>query len=128
MTGLLWCLSLMLTALLFTVARARQTRRARAAVLVTEPAPPAPPIALAALRPSPRVAVQTSAALLAIALALDVSSPVQAFAAPAEDGVYVAQAEQLYVLPEADAQAWTQVELAPDWAFKAINATDGWLI
>jgi hypothetical protein len=120
----------MLAALLFAAARVRQAPRRAPVALPAEAPPPAAPIAPLALRPSPRVAVQTSAALLAIALALDVSTPVPSFAAPGADGVYAAPAQDLYVLPEIDAQApaWTPVELAPDWAYRAINATDGWLI
>jgi hypothetical protein len=116
----------MLAALVGYAFGGRRSAPAQAAPMLF--APMDTPIAPLALRPSPRVTVQTSAALLALALALDVSSPPQTFAAPAADGVYVAQAYDNYVLPEPEAQPWTAVELAPDWSYKAFSATDGWVI
>src|SRR4030095_9603251 len=104
------------------VGRAAQPVRAVAAPALRQYEPIAP----AALRPGPRVAVHTSAALLAIALALDVSAAPPVLAARAADGVQVAELQQAYVLPDAEAQAWTAVELAPDWSYKAVSATEGW--
>lgn len=123
MAVLMWGVSLMLMALLVLIGPRRTRAAGPGALLAAQPAPTEAP------RSNPRVAVQTSAALLAIALALDVSSTPTALAAPVEaDGVYSAAADELYVLPEAAPQAWTSVEMASDWAYKALNATDGWLL
>lgn len=123
--------SVMLTALVAWALGGRGvTYRVQPVPVVTSiPALQAAPMSPAVSRPSPRIPVQTSAALLAIALALDVSGAPQAQAASLEpDGVYSALTDDAYLLPEAAAEAWTPVELAPDWAVRAINTTDGWLI
>jgi|GEM_PF-3816016 len=77
-----------------------------------------------------RPALQTSAALLALAIALDVSAACQPLmAAVGPDGVYSAAVDRApVVLGDVAAQVWTPVEPAADWAFKAVNTTDGWLI
>ena len=130
MAVLMWALSVMLTALVaWALGGRRMVRANMVPIVVSTPAVQPAPVAFPVPRPSSRVAVQTSAALLAIALALDVSATPQAQAAPLEpDGVYSALADDAYVLAEAAGEAWTPVELAPDWALKAISTTDGWLI
>lgn len=123
MAVLMWCLSLAFMAFVAWAVGRPQPQRLQPAPVLTAPAP-APDV-----RPASRAAIQTSAALLAIALALDVSGPAHAFTPVETGGVYSALAEDVYVLPDATFEAaWTPVELAPDWAFKAISTSDGWLI
>lgn len=127
MAILLWSCSLVLAALMFAALGGGRPTRARsraampaAVIIPVEPARPA--------RPNPRPALQTSAALLAIALALDVSAP-QARAAPAEPGIfYSAAAVEEALVFGSEPEPWIAVEPAADWVFKAVGVTDGWFV
>jgi hypothetical protein len=127
MALILFCLCAALSALVIAAGASLLSRGPRPIAAAVIPA--------AALIEAPgrtyvRPALQTSAALLALAIALDVSAaPQSLMAAAGPDGVYsAAAAKPPFVLGDTAAQVWAPVEPAADWAFKAVNTTDGWLI
>jgi hypothetical protein len=127
MALILFCLCAAFSALVIAAGASvlsRGPRPVAAAVIPMEALIEAP--ARLQLRP----ALQTSAALMALAIALDVSAASQPLtAAVGPDGVYsAAVAKAPVMLGDATGQVWAPVEPAADWAFKAVNTTDGWLI
>ena len=127
MAVLPWIVSAMLLALLWVSVGVRSGAPTRAQAPAAALAPP-PLEAVAEGRTLTRPVLHTSAALLAIALALDVSAPPASWAPVGAEAYHATAAEDGVVVATAQPQAWIPVEPATDWTFKAVAETDGWLI
>jgi len=130
MTLLLWGLSLALLALVASRQRAVQRAELRA---LRRPYPvdlfcdDAAPAAALAARPATRPALQTGAAILALALALDVSAAPQAWSPP--DSLVAIHGDAAFApLQMFEDQSLDLTAYAPGSWTTAASAADGWFV